>query len=220
MVAIGVGGADAVDVMAGWPFNTRVPKLIGVRLTGSLSGWAAAEGRHPQGRGHPHGEGRHRRDRRVLRPGRGVDLGDRQGDDLQHGRRDRRDVLAVPVRRPLGDVPQGDRPRGARRPRRRVRRAPARRPRGRRRSRALLRPGHRDRPRRARAAPRRPAHARPRPPDLRGRGAAPRPRATRSRSRYALVGSCTNSSYEDIGRAAHVARQAKAAGLARASRRC
>ena len=34
MVAIGVGGADAVDVMAGWPFNMRWPKLIGVQLTG------------------------------------------------------------------------------------------------------------------------------------------------------------------------------------------
>jgi aconitate hydratase A / 2-methylisocitrate dehydratase len=43
MVAIGVGGADAVDVMAGWPFNTRVPRLIGVRLSGRLSGWAAAK---------------------------------------------------------------------------------------------------------------------------------------------------------------------------------
>ncbi|HZJ26753.1 MAG TPA: aconitate hydratase [Acidimicrobiia bacterium] len=43
MVAIGVGGADAVDVMAGWPFNTRVPKVIGVRLTGSLTGWASAK---------------------------------------------------------------------------------------------------------------------------------------------------------------------------------
>src|SRR6516225_3062921 len=43
MVAIGVGGADAVDVMAGWPFNTRVPELIGVHLHGSLSGWAAAK---------------------------------------------------------------------------------------------------------------------------------------------------------------------------------
>src|SRR5215211_2403537 len=43
MVAIGVGGADAVDVMAGWPFNTRVPKVIGVRLTGELSGWASAK---------------------------------------------------------------------------------------------------------------------------------------------------------------------------------
>src|SRR4051794_32730289 len=40
-VAIGVGGADAVDVMAGWPYNTRVPKLIGVRLTGEVSGWTA-----------------------------------------------------------------------------------------------------------------------------------------------------------------------------------
>ena len=43
MIAIGVGGADCVDVMAGWPFNTRVPKLIGVRLTGELSGWTAAK---------------------------------------------------------------------------------------------------------------------------------------------------------------------------------
>jgi aconitate hydratase len=43
MVAIGVGGADAVDVMAGWPFNTRVPRVIGVHLTGELSGWAAAK---------------------------------------------------------------------------------------------------------------------------------------------------------------------------------
>ena len=43
MVAIGVGGADAVDVMAGWPFNTRVPKVIGVHLRGELAGWAAAK---------------------------------------------------------------------------------------------------------------------------------------------------------------------------------
>lgn len=41
MIAIGVGGADAVDVMAGWPYNTRVPKLIGVHLTGAPSGWTA-----------------------------------------------------------------------------------------------------------------------------------------------------------------------------------
>ena len=43
MIAIGVGGADAVDVMAGWPFNTRVPQVIGVRLSGELSGWASAK---------------------------------------------------------------------------------------------------------------------------------------------------------------------------------
>ena len=41
MVAIGVGGADAVDVMAGMPFNTKIPKLIGVKLTGSLNGWSS-----------------------------------------------------------------------------------------------------------------------------------------------------------------------------------
>ena len=63
MVAIGVGGADAVDVMAGWPYNTRVPKLIGVRLTGALSGWAAPKDVILDGRRHPHREGRHRRDR-------------------------------------------------------------------------------------------------------------------------------------------------------------
>ena len=41
MIAIGVGGADAVDVMSGWPFNTKIPNLIGVHLKGSLSGWTA-----------------------------------------------------------------------------------------------------------------------------------------------------------------------------------
>jgi aconitate hydratase len=41
MIAIGVGGADAVDVMTGFPFNVRWPKLIGVKLTGTLSGWAS-----------------------------------------------------------------------------------------------------------------------------------------------------------------------------------
>ncbi len=41
MVAIGVGGADAVDVMAGMPWELKFPKLIGVKLTGTLSGWTA-----------------------------------------------------------------------------------------------------------------------------------------------------------------------------------
>ena len=41
MIAVGVGGADAVDVMTGFPWNVRWPKLIGVKLTGDLSGWAA-----------------------------------------------------------------------------------------------------------------------------------------------------------------------------------
>lgn len=41
MVAIGVGGADAVDVMAGMAWELKMPKLIGVRLTGRLNGWTA-----------------------------------------------------------------------------------------------------------------------------------------------------------------------------------
>ena len=43
MVAIGVGGADAVDVMVGLPFGVRYPKLIGVKLTGRMSGWTSAK---------------------------------------------------------------------------------------------------------------------------------------------------------------------------------
>ncbi len=43
MVAIGVGGADAVDVMAGLPWELKMPKLIGVKLTGKLNGWTSAK---------------------------------------------------------------------------------------------------------------------------------------------------------------------------------
>lgn len=43
MVAIGVGGADACDVMAGLPWELLMPKLIGIKLTGKLSGWASAK---------------------------------------------------------------------------------------------------------------------------------------------------------------------------------
>ena len=43
MVAIGVGGADAVDVMTGMEWELKMPKIIGVHLTGSLSGWASAK---------------------------------------------------------------------------------------------------------------------------------------------------------------------------------
>ena len=43
MVAIGVGGADAVDVMVGMPWELKFPKLIGVRLTGKMNGWTSAK---------------------------------------------------------------------------------------------------------------------------------------------------------------------------------
>jgi aconitate hydratase len=43
MVAIGVGGADAVDVMSGMPLELKMPKVLGIELTGTLSGWASAK---------------------------------------------------------------------------------------------------------------------------------------------------------------------------------
>ncbi|MBK6902430.1 MAG: aconitate hydratase [Saprospirales bacterium] len=43
MVAIGVGGADAVDVMVGMPWELKMPKVIGVKLTGKLSGWTSSK---------------------------------------------------------------------------------------------------------------------------------------------------------------------------------
>ena len=43
MIAIGVGGADAVDVMAGLPWELKMPKLIGIKLSGKMSGWTAAK---------------------------------------------------------------------------------------------------------------------------------------------------------------------------------
>lgn len=43
MIAIGVGGADAVDVMAGMPWELKFPKIIGVKLSGKMSGWASAK---------------------------------------------------------------------------------------------------------------------------------------------------------------------------------
>ena len=43
MIAIGVGGADAVDVMAGMGWELKAPKIIGIKLTGKLSGWSSAK---------------------------------------------------------------------------------------------------------------------------------------------------------------------------------
>jgi aconitase A len=41
MLAIGVGGADAVDAMVGIPWELKKPKIMGVHLTGKLSGWSS-----------------------------------------------------------------------------------------------------------------------------------------------------------------------------------
>lgn len=86
MIACGVGGADAVDVMANLPWELKCPKVIGVNLTGKISGWTTPKGKfalqyifssqlvltfalryrcHPQGRWYPHRQRWHRRYRRV-----------------------------------------------------------------------------------------------------------------------------------------------------------
>ena len=67
MFACGVGGADAVDVMAGFPWEVLYPKLVGVHLTGRAERLDGAQGRDPQGLRDPHREGRHQPRDRVLR---------------------------------------------------------------------------------------------------------------------------------------------------------
>ena len=47
MLGVGVGGADAVDAMTGQPWELQCPEIIGVKLTGRLSGWTSAKGRFP-----------------------------------------------------------------------------------------------------------------------------------------------------------------------------
>jgi len=47
MACIGVGGADAVDVMANLPWELKAPKVIGIKLTGELSGWTSPKGKSP-----------------------------------------------------------------------------------------------------------------------------------------------------------------------------
>lgn len=44
MLGIGVGGADAVDAMTGMPWELQCPKVVGVRLTGRMSGWTSSKG--------------------------------------------------------------------------------------------------------------------------------------------------------------------------------
>ena len=95
MIAIGVGGADTVDVMAGWPYNTPRAEADRRAADRNAVGLDRGQGHHLEGRRDPHREGRHRRDRAVLRARRAVDLGHGQGDGVQHGRRDRRHLLAV-----------------------------------------------------------------------------------------------------------------------------
>jgi aconitate hydratase len=212
MVAIGVGrrgrrrrdGLDAVEPQ-GPEADRRPPHRGALRLD-------RLQGRHPQGRRDPHRQGRHRRHRRVLRAGRDLHLRDRQGHDHQHGRRDRRDHLAVPLRREHGRLPQGHGARGGRRPRRPLRVVPAARRRGARRPHAYY-----DQVIEIDLSTLEPHLVGPHTPDLARPLSELKDEALQQEYpieiSQSLVGSCTNSSYEDITRAASIARQASAKGI-------
>jgi len=101
MAAIGVGGADAVDVMANLPWELKAPKVIGVKLTGEMSGWTAPKGKmqcirlkrrlltvdryYPEGRRHSDRQGWHWCYRRVPWSWCQNSLLHWHGHNLQHG---------------------------------------------------------------------------------------------------------------------------------------
>jgi hypothetical protein len=161
MVAIGVGGADAVDVMAGMPWELKFPKLIGVKLTGKLSGWTSAKDVILKVAGILTVKGGTGAIVEYFRRRRGEHLLHRQGHHLQHGRGDRRHHLALRLRRLHGRYLRSHGPRRCRRGRRMRREHLRPDPEVYADPEKYLRPAHRNRPEHARAAPERPVHAGP-----------------------------------------------------------
>ena len=141
MIAIGVGGADCGEAMAGLAWEVLDPKLIGVRLTGKLSGWTSAKDVITYLLGLLTVKGGTNKIVEYFGPGARLDQRHRQGHHLQHGRGARGDDLAVPLRRPDGRVSPGHRSRRHRRAGRGQPRAPGGRSRGAGRSREVLRRG-------------------------------------------------------------------------------
>ena len=90
MVAIGVGGADTVDAMAGFAWEVLNPKLVGVKLTGELSGWAAPKDIILHVAGKLTVKGGTNRIIEYFGPGCRNTFDDRQSNRHEHGRGDRR----------------------------------------------------------------------------------------------------------------------------------
>jgi len=199
MFASGVGGADAVDVMSGFPWEVLQPKLIGVKLTGEFSGWAAPKDVILKLLGILTVKA-HERRRRVLRTRVRLDFVHRQGDHHQHGPEHGATTSIFPYDaawRPIfGRQARGDRGSRQRQPR------PAR---GR--PEVEARPeGFFGRVVEIDLSALEPYLVGPHTPDL-ARPLSKVPEAVRENGytaaiSVALVGSCTNSSYEDITRAA------------------
>ena len=99
MIAIGVGGGDAIDVMTGSPFNVRWPRLIGVHLTGSLSGWSSAKDVILRVADLLTTSGGTGAIVEYFGPGADTISATGQGHDLQHGSRARGDHLDLSLRR-------------------------------------------------------------------------------------------------------------------------
>jgi len=212
MIAIGVGGADAVDVMVGMPWEVLWPKLVGVKLTGKLSGWTSGKDVILKLAGMLSVKGGTNRIIEYFGPGTeslsatakstvtnmGAELGattsifpfdSRSSDYLRATEREEIAKLAEAVAENLVADPE-----------------------------ALESPAdYYDEVVEINLSELEPQLVGPHTPDLARAVSVMREEVNSNGYPHeisaALIGSCTNSSYEDIGRAANIARQAKAKGL-------
>ena len=102
--AVGVGGADAVETIAGLPWEVLYPRHIAVFLTGQMNGWTAPKDVILFVAGALTVSGGTNAIVEYIGPGRAHDQRHRQGDDYQYGRRIRRHYLNLPGRRAYGEV--------------------------------------------------------------------------------------------------------------------
>ena len=183
MLACGVGGADAVDVMVDFPWEVLHPKGIGVHLTGELSGWTAPKDVILKVAGLLTTSGGTNRIVEYFGPGAASLACTGKATINEHGRGTGRHDVGVRLRRAHGGVPAGNGARGAGGPGGRERGPADGGCRGSGRARAVLRASDRDRPVGAGAARGGSASAGPGASDFRaGRGGGG-PRATRTRFR-------------------------------------
>ena len=104
-ISVGVGGADAVEVMAGLPWEVLYPTFIGVHLTGELRRLDRTQGHHSVLGRAPDRIRRYQRHHRILRPRHREHQRYRQGHHLQYGRRAGRYLFHLPLRRNDGPLP-------------------------------------------------------------------------------------------------------------------
>ena len=166
MLAIGVGGADAVDVMAGLPWGVMMPKAIGVYLTGALDGWASAKDVILRVAEELTVKGGTGAIVEYFGPGITSISATGRGTITNMGAEIGADHFRLPVRRAHERISPPHRPRANRRPRRRARSGPPTRRRSRLPTRADLRPDRRDRSQRSRTRLGWSAYSRSPSPDL------------------------------------------------------